>query len=328
MAGRGTRLLPHTATVSKPLFKILEKPIVHLLIEQLANTLGGKIEQLAFVLNKQSVLLEKTLTALSARIGILKVPLFFYQREALGTGHAIRQACTFLDGPLTIAFADTLFDLIKPIDLQKDVVIYTKSVPDPSSFGTVKLNKRGEVLEFVEKPQTFISDLAIIGIYYFRRSELLRKHLNWLIETDLRVNNEYQFTDTLTKMRQDGIKIHTVQVDTWLDCGNKDNILATHCHYLLKRPQMIGKDVHFKNSSLIEPVYIGDDVKIENSVIGPFTSIASQANIQNCIIQASIIQEKTYLKGLNISDSIVGSQVQYTSKSKKLNLGAYSTISE
>lgn len=205
-------------------------------------------------------------------------------------------------------------------------MIYTKRVPNPSSFGVVKLNQTGEVLEFIEKSQTFVSDLAIIGIYYFREGEMLKKYLTWLIEADLRVNNEYQFTDALEKMVQAGVKIHTAQVDIWLDCGNKNNILNAHHHYIPTRQRTSGKNIKLKNSTLIEPIYIGDNVEIENSVIGPFTSIAEGSQIQNCIIKESIIQEKTILQGLNISDSIIGHRVQYSEEAKVLNIGAFSSV--
>ncbi len=329
MAGRGTRLLPHTAMTSKPLFKILEKPIVHLLIQKLHQTIGLAISQLAFILNAKDEETEKELIKLSETLEINLAPLFFYQEETLGTAHAIWQAKSFLSGPVIIAFSDTLFDLKDKINLDKDIIVYTKKVKDPKNFGVVELDsKTEEVINFIEKPQTFISDSAIIGIYYFKKSELILRHLKELIEQNTLVNGEYQFTDVLTKIKNNGTKVYTVQVDIWLDCGNKKHILDTHNYYLSKTLNHIPKSIAIKNSKLIEPVYIGDNVIIENSIIGPFVSIAKDSKIKNCIINSSIIQEKTQLNWSCISNSILGKEAKYSAKPKTLNLGAFCFVEE
>ena len=165
MAGRGSRLRPHTLTVPKPLIPIAGKPIVQRLVEDIAKVAGENIEEVAFIIGDFGDEVEKSLLQIAERLGAKGS--IYRQEEALGTAHAIKCAEQSMTGNVVVAFADTLFRADFTLDTNSDGVIWVKKVEDPSAFGVVKLDDYGFITDFVEKPQTFVSDLAIIGIYYF-----------------------------------------------------------------------------------------------------------------------------------------------------------------
>ena len=164
MAGRGTRLRPHTLTVPKPLIPVAGKPIIQRLVEDLASSYSGAIEEIAYIVGDFGPDVEKELVRIAEELGAKGK--IYHQEKALGVGHAIACAADSLNGKCMIAFADTLFKADFSFDNEEDGVIWTQKVNDPSAFGVVKLNEAGYITEFVEKPKDFVSDLAIVGIYY------------------------------------------------------------------------------------------------------------------------------------------------------------------
>jgi glucose-1-phosphate thymidylyltransferase len=226
MAGMGKRMRPHTLTTAKPLIPIAGKPIVQRLVEDIVATCNEKINEIAFIIaptfgqEVEAHLLE-TAAAMGAK-GVI-----CYQEQPLGTAHAILCAKEQLSENVFIAFADTLFDATFTIDTNKDAIIWTQKVTDPSAFGVVKLKSNNQIEAFVEKPTEFVSDLAIIGVYYFKDGPRLRKELERLIENDITIKGEYQITDAMDHMLQNGVQFYTDQVSEWLDCGNKDATLYT-----------------------------------------------------------------------------------------------------
>ncbi|MCY7329770.1 MAG: nucleotidyltransferase family protein, partial [Saprospiraceae bacterium] len=179
MAGRGTRLRPHTLTVPKPLIPVAGKPIIQRLVEDLVVAYSGKIDEIAFIVGDVGVEVEHELVAIAERLGAQG--RIYHQEKALGVGHAIYCAAESLTGQCLIAFADTLFRADFKFDNQEDGVIWVQRVQDPSAFGVVRLDAEGYISEFVEKPATFVSDLAIVGIYYFREGEKLASALYRII---------------------------------------------------------------------------------------------------------------------------------------------------
>ena len=173
MAGRGSRLRPHTHTVPKPLIPIAGKPIVQRLVEDIAKVVNQKIEEIAFVTDKSFKVekqLEEIANSLDAKASI------YYQDKPLGTGHARMCAKESLDGPCIVAYADTLFKADFELDPNADAVIWVKQVDQPEAYGVVKLNENKEIVELVEKPKEFVSDLAVIGIYYFKDNLSITMH--------------------------------------------------------------------------------------------------------------------------------------------------------
>jgi len=177
MAGMGKRMRPHTLTIPKPLLPIVGKPIVQRLVESIGAMSGSTIDEVAFIIHPSfGVAVEKQLVALAEKLGAKGS--IYYQTEALGTAHAILCAGDSLEGNVTVAFADTLFKADFSVDTEQDGAIWVKRVDDPSAFGVIKTDADGHITEFIEKPATFVSDMAIIGIYYFKDGAYLSRSCN------------------------------------------------------------------------------------------------------------------------------------------------------
>jgi glucose-1-phosphate thymidylyltransferase len=220
MAGVGKRMRPHTLTIPKPLIPIAGKPIVQWLVEDIIKVCKEKVTDIAFVVGDFGKETENKLIKIAEGLGANSH--IYYQDEPLGTAHAILCAKETLNGKIIVAFADTLFRADFTMDVEKDGIIWVNKIEDPKMFGVVKVNEQGIITDFVEKPQDFISDLAIIGIYYFKDGEYLRKEMQYLIDNDIKEKGEYQLTNAMENMRKKGAKFLPGKVEEWLDCGNKD----------------------------------------------------------------------------------------------------------
>lgn len=329
MAGMGKRMRPHTLTTPKPLIPIAGKPIVQRLVEDIVATCNEKVDEIAFIIGpgfgkEVEAHLCKVAEALGAKGRIC------YQEQALGTAHAILCAADSLKGNVFIAFADTLFKATFSIDTSKDAIVWTQRVDDPSAFGVVKLTANNEIAAFVEKPREFVSDLAIIGVYYFRDGEGLRKELQRLVDEDIKLKGEYQITDAMEHMLNTGVKFYMDQVDEWLDCGNKDATVYTNQRILdikKDKEQMLATTAKIDNSVIIAPCFIGENVVVVNSVIGPYVSLEDGVQVADSRISNSIIQAQTVVKNAGFENSLLGKNVIYTEKPGELSLGDFSTQS-
>ena len=254
MAGMGKRMRPHTLTVPKPLLPIAGKPIVHRLVEDIAAVCGQPVENIGFVVGHFGEAVEQSLLDIAASVGAKGH--IFYQEEALGTAHAVLCAQEVLQGNVIVAFADTLFKADFTLDAAQDGIVWVQQVEDPSAFGVVQLNEEGSIVDFVEKPQTFVSDKAIIGIYYFKKGEDLKTELQYLIDNDLKVKGEFQLTDALQNLKLKGATFKPGVVVEWLDCGNKDATVHTNQRYLeyIKDQDLIAATAKIENSVIIPPV--------------------------------------------------------------------------
>jgi len=326
MAGRGTRLRPHTLTVPKPLIKIAGKPIVQRLVEDLAAMSEDQLEEIAFVIGDFGKEVEEQLVGIAEKLGAKGS--IYYQTEPLGTAHAILCAGPSLSGNVIVAFADTLFKADFKIDRFQDSIIYTQKVADPSAFGVVKVNEQNTITDFIEKPQEFVSDLAIIGIYYFRDGENLKAELQYLIDNQLIVGKEYQLTTALENMKNKGLKFVPGTVKDWLDCGNKNATVDTHQRYInyLRNENLVADSATIKNSAIINPVYIGENAVIENSIVGPFTSIGENSRISDSVIRNSLVQDSSSISKTLLENAMVGNHVTYEGRFEDISLGDYNTI--
>jgi glucose-1-phosphate thymidylyltransferase len=329
MAGMGKRMRPHTLTIAKPLIPIAGKPIVQRLVEDIVATCGEKIEEIAFIIGPNfGKEVEAHLVSVASALGA--AGKIYYQEEPKGTAHAILCAASALKGNVFIAFADTLFKATFSIDTSKDAIIWTQKVDDPTAFGVVKLNDKNEIEAFVEKPKEFVSDLAIIGVYYFRDGERLHKELQRLIDNNIMQKGEYQITDAMEHMLQNGVKFYTDQVDEWLDCGNKDATVYTNARILdikQKSETLLHSSAKYEHSNIIAPCFIGENVVIKNSVIGPFVSVEDGCVIEDSRISNSIVQANSVVKNAMLHNSLLGKNVFYADKSQELSLGDFSTQS-
>ncbi len=327
MAGKGKRMRPHTITTPKPLIKIAGKPIVQRLVEDIVSVTSEKVDEIAFVIGDFGEKVENSLISIAEQLGAKGT--VYYQKEALGTAHAVLCAADSMDAPVVVAFADTLFRAGFQMDVQKDGIIWTHRVNDPSSFGVVTKNDDGIINGFVEKPAKFVSDEAIIGIYYFRDGKFLREELQYLVDNNIIKGGEYQLTDALQNMMQKGTRFYTGAVEEWLDCGNKDATVYTNQRILETNhiDQLIADSVEKENSIIVEPCYIGKNVKIKNSIIGPHVSIGSESTIENSIVTNSIIQSNSVIKNANLDNSMVGNHVNYMGRVADVSIGDFTRLS-
>lgn len=328
MAGMGKRMRPHTLTVPKPLIPIAGKPIVQRLVEDIARVCGEPVEEVAFIIGRFGAEVEKSLVAIAESVGARGT--INYQDEPLGTAHAILCAKDSLSGPLVVAFADTLFKADFTLDSSVPGTIWVQKVDDPRPFGVVKLNEQGQITEFVEKPQEFVSDLAIIGIYYFQDGEYLRRELQYLLDHDIKDKGEYQLTNALENMKNQGTVFVPGQVTEWLDCGNKDATVYTNQRYLeyLKErgEKLVAASAKVVNSVLIEPVYVGENAVITNSVVGPHVSLGAHADVRDSRLSNSIVQTSASVLHANVHNSMIGNHATVTGQPDDLSLGDYNTL--
>lgn len=328
MAGMGKRMRPHTLTTAKPLIPIAGKPVVQRLVEDIMATANEKVEEIAFIIAPHfgkavEEMLVKVAESLGAKGKIC------YQEQALGTAHAILCAGDSLKGNVFIAFADTLFKADFKIDTAKDAIIWTQKVEDPSAFGVVKLAEDGRITEFIEKPVTFVSDLAIIGVYYFKDGENLRKEMQYLLDNNVTEKGEYQLTTAMENMKNKGLAFYSDQVEEWLDCGNKDATVYTNQRILeikKDKEQLVAAGATLENATIIAPCFIGEGVTVRNAVVGPHVSLEAGATVENAIISNSMILEQASVKNAVIANSMLGKNVTYSSKADEVSLGDFSVV--
>jgi len=332
MAGIGSRLKPHTLTVPKPLTLIAGRSIVERLVEEIVKVVGQKVTEIGFVIGPASKGFPENTTEkleqIAASFGAKGY--VFTQEKPLGTAHAIYQARTLLDGNVVVAFADTLFKADFTLDNQYDGVIWVKQVDNPKEFGVVKL-KDGIITDFVEKPQEFVSDLAIIGIYYFKEGKQLQYEIDHLIDQNLPgKGGEYQLTDALETLKQKGGKYVPGAVKDWMDSGNKEATIDTNKKVLeydqKNGVEMVSKSVILNNSTIIPPCYIGEEVILINSSVGPYVSLGNQSKVENSSIVNSLIQSKTSILNASLKDSMIGNEVKYNGDFESVSLGDFSEL--
>lgn len=326
MAGIGKRMRPHTLTIPKPLLPIAGKPIVQRLVEDIAKVCAEPIDEIGFIIGDFGTAVEKHLISVAESLGAKG--RIFHQEEALGTAHAILCAQDLLEGKVVVAFADTLFRADFTLDDSKDGIIWVQSVEDPKAFGVIKVDQNNVITDFVEKPQEFVSDMAIIGIYYFKDGGNLKNELQYLIDNDIKDKGEYQLTNALENMKQKGVKFSPGKVDEWLDCGNKNATVYTNQRVLefLKGQKLIADSANVDQAMIIEPCYIGENVTIKNSVVGPHVSVGDNSTIENAVIQNTIIQTNTTLKGVSYSNSMIGNHVSISKELTDCSIGDYNEL--
>tara|TARA_B100001093_G_scaffold520499_2_gene616957 strand:- start:76923 stop:77924 length:1002 start_codon:yes stop_codon:yes gene_type:complete len=326
MAGRGSRLRPHTLITPKPLVCVAGKPIVQHLVEEIVSVCNEKVEEIAFIIGDFGREIEESLCNIALKLDAK--PKIYYQTQPLGTAHAILCAKNSLKGNCVVAFADTLFKAKFKLDKLKDGIIWVSKIDDPSSFGVVQLDTNNNISAFIEKPEKFVSDLAIIGIYYFNDGEYLREELQYLIDNNIKEKGEYQLTNALENMQKKGKVFSPGRVQEWLDCGNKTATIHTNQRVLVNKGSYISKKAKLKNSKIIEPCYVSSSANIKNSVIGPYVSIGPNTEIENCKIKNTILQGDSTILNAKLYNSMIGRHVFYDSNNTKqtVSLGDYTEV--
>ena len=327
MAGMGKRMRPHTLTTPKPLIPIAGKPMVQRIVEDITKVCDEKVDEIAFVVGRFGKEAETNLVKVAEKLGAKGS--IYYQDEPLGTAHAIMCAKECLTGKVVVAFADTLFKADFKMDSSQEGIIWVQKVDDPKPFGVVKMDANNVITDFVEKPQTFVSDLAIIGIYYFKDGAYLSKELQYLLDNDIKEKGEYQLTNALENMKAKGTKFFPGKVSEWLDCGNKDATVYTNqriLEFIKDEKNLVNPKTEIRNSKIIAPCYIGDDVIIINSTVGPHASIGNGCLIENSIVSNSIVATNSKIIDAELSNSMVGNYAEFSGKSNDASIGDYTFV--
>ena len=331
MAGRGSRLRPHTLTTPKPLIPVAGKPIVHRLVADIAKVLGEPIEEIAFVLGDPAFFGDDVVVSLTELAESLGAKASIYrQDQPLGTGHAIMCAKDSLSGPAVIAYADTLIRADFNLDKEADSVIWVKQVAQPEAYGVVKLNDKNKIVKLVEKPKSFVSDLAVIGIYYFKDVGVLKKELQHVLNNNIINGGEYQINDGIKRMMANGKVFVTGQVNEWMDCGNKEVTVETNtrmlCFLEKDGEKLVSNSVTLENSKIIPPCYIGENVTLHNATVGPNVSIGEGCVIEDTTIKNSLVQTQTIIKNANLDHAMIGNNAIYNGNFTTISIGDYSVL--
>lgn len=331
MAGRGSRLRPHSLTVPKPLIPVAGKPIVHRLVEDIVKVLDQDIEEIAFILGDPAFFGDEVVTSLKALANELGAKASIYrQLDPKGTGHAIMCAEPSLSGPAVIAYADTLIRADFNLDKEADSVIWTKKVDNPEAYGVVKLNENNEIIELVEKPSDFVSDQAVIGIYYFKDVAELKKELQYVLDNKIINSGEYQINDGIKRMMAQGKIFKTGTVTEWMDCGNKEITVETNRRMLgflaESNEPLVADSVKIVNSKIIEPCFLGKDVVLKNSTVGPYASIGEGTLIEDSNVKNSIIQTYSVIKNATLDNAMIGNHAIFDGNFTNVSIGDYSVL--
>lgn len=314
LAGKGTRLRPHTHTVPKPLLEVAGKAVLDYVVDDVLGALD--VDGLIFITGH---LKEQVEAHARQRY---KVPCAFVEQKVQdGTAGAVKLAEPHVDGPLLIVFVDTLFDAdLSAIDSNPHVdgLIWAKEVEDYQRFGVIVTDEDGCMQRIVEKPQEPISRLANIGLYFIRDHRLLFKGIDHTLAAGPHLG-EYFLTDAFQYMIDRGARIGVPRVKGWYDCGKPETVLATNRHLLrsgrARRPADPG------DTKIVDPVRIEDDVELCGSVIGPNVSVGRGARIvrttlSNCIVGSDVVIEDSVL-----TDSLIGARAQVNGLRGRLLLG-------
>ena len=331
MAGKGTRLRPFTLTCPKPLLKINDKPIVEHLIDQITSNLTTQIDEIIYILGDEAYFNSDVVSSLTLIAKKYNAKTKVYrQLDQLGTGHAIMCAEESLHGPSIVAYADTMIQGQISITPDVDGIIWVKKVKDPSSYGVVSLDEKNNIIDLIEKPQKYVSDLAVVGIYYFKDISIIRDELKIHLNDKLNPGKEYLLNYGIERMIEKKRVFKSQEIETWMDCGTPKLLIES------AKKIMSFKNILEENNSLIksgnvkitQPVFIGKNVKIKDSEIGPFVSIGDDTDISNSNIESTLIYKSVKVSNANIKNSILGQYSIYDGSNKEIFLGDYSQIND
>ncbi len=316
LAGKGTRLRPHTHLVPKPMLKVAGRPVMDWVMDRLA---GLAVEELIFITGH---LKDQVEAYARSRY---KIPSrFIEQRVQDGTAGAVNLARPYVKGPVLIIFVDTVFDadltLINRIDA--DGIIWAKEVEDYQRFGVVVTDAEGYMTRIVEKPSTPISKLANIGLYYIRAVDSLWQGIDYVLAKPQN-KGEWYLTDAFQWMIEHGKRIYTAEVGGWYDCGKLDTLLETN-EILLRRGAARRRE--FPGVTIRDPVYIEDGVTVERSTIGPNVSIERGTTVTDSIIANTIVGQDAKLRRVRLDGALLGNRVMVEGLSGSVTLGDDSEV--
>jgi glucose-1-phosphate thymidylyltransferase len=311
VAGIGTRLKPHTYSTPKVLLNVGGKPILGHILDKL---LDEGLTKSTFIIGYLGEMIREYVESEYPQLQ----SDFIIQEEMHGLGHAIYMAApTFDEDDIFVILGDTLFDVdLTYVFKSKHSSLGVKEVEDPRRFG-VAVVEDDFIKKLVEKPQEPVSNLALVGLYYFKNADTLKAALTELVENDIRTKGELQLTDAIQIMIDKGEKITTFPVEGWYDCGKPETLLSTNQHLLSKKDN--GREM--ESVVINKPVFIAEDAVIKNSVIGPYTTIAAGTVIEDSIIRNSLIGSGAKVLKAMLENSIIGDNSVIQGSFKRLNSG-------
>jgi glucose-1-phosphate thymidylyltransferase len=318
LAGKGTRLRPHTYVTPKPMMRVAGKPVMSYVLDELRD-LGG-IEEIIYITGH---LKEKVEDFAKKSLDVPSV--FIEQKVQDGTAGAIALARDRIDQPVLIIFVDTIFDADLSVVNRSDAdgIIWVKEVEDYQRFGVVVTDESGNMTKIVEKPTTPISKRANIGLYYIKNWKLLFEGIDHVLASPTN-GGEYYLTDAFQYMIDKGAKIQVIDVEGWYDAGKIETMLETNQTMLEKgrarRPEKSG------DSTIIDPVYIEDNVTLRKSTIGPNVSIGSGSVIENSTLTHTIVGTGSKISNSNITKSLVGDDTVLDGLNGEVTVGDHSEV--
>lgn len=319
LAGRGTRLQPHTFTKPKPLVTVAGKPVLGHILDKLENV---PVEEIIFIVGHLGEQIEQYVEPnydFPAR--------YVVQEELKGQAHALLLTREHIHSDTLIIFVDTIFeaDLGSLSDVTSDGVIYVKEVDDPRRFGVVVTDDDGIITRFVEKPATPVSHLAVIGVYYIKDYAALFDAIDELIERDIQTKGEYFLADALQLMVEKGSRFRASAVSVWEDCGTPEALLHSN-RYLLEHGRANGETAHYPTSVIIPPVYIHPTATVEASVIGPYTTLAADVQVCNAIVRDSVVDEDSVIQDALLDQSLIGKRAYVRGQYHRVNVGDAASV--
>ena len=318
LAGKGTRLRPHTHVTPKPMLKVAGRPVMDYVMDDVKK-LGG-VEQVVYITGHLKNKVEE-----HARRDIGLPAVFVEQVVQDGTAGAVHLARPYIDQPVLIIFVDTIFDADLSIIRRTDAdgIIWTKEVEDYQRFGVVVTDADGNMTKIIEKPSTPISKRANIGLYYIRNWQLLYEGIDHVLSRP-KNKGEYYLTDAFQYMIDKGAKIKVVDVEGWYDAGKLDTLLETNRAMLDKgyarRPALDA------SATIVEPVYIEDGVTITSSTVGPNVSIGAGSSVEGSTLRDTIVGSQARIAHSSVTNSLLGDFVVLEGFSGELTAGDHSEI--
>jgi glucose-1-phosphate thymidylyltransferase len=320
-AGFGTRLRPHTWSKPKPLVSVAGKPVLGHVLDMFGSL--PAVDEVVFIIGYLGEQIEEYVSeaypALATR--------FVVQDEMLGQSHAIWLAREGLEGPMLMAFVDTLIDVDLGFlaDETAGAIAWVKEVEDPRRFGVADVDAEGKVERLVEKPEDMSNNLAVVGFYYFHQAEALVEAIRQQIESGDMLKGEYYLADAINNMLADGLDMRVETVEVWEDCGKPEPLLKTN-RYLLDAGRDNSAEAAREGSVIIPPVYVHPSAELTNSIIGPHASIGAGCRIDRSVVANSIVEDRTIVTSALIEGSVIGRDVEISGATQKLNLGDNSQV--
>lgn len=321
VAGAGTKLRPHTYTQPKALIPMAGKTVLSIIVDQLKD---AGITEFIFIVG---YLGDKIHDYVHLHYPQIKAH-FVHQTDRQGIGHALKLTRSIVDNDeALVVLGDTIceYDLKEVLDNPLSM-LGVRKVDDPRDFGVAEMNVDGVVTHVVEKPQIPKSNLALVGIYKIKETNLLFDCLDSNIQQGLRTHGEYGITDAIDCMIKKGAQFKAFKVESWFDCGKKETLLESNATLLKKFGSQVQTHDQFENTVLIQPVSIGSNCDIKNSIIGPNVTVGENTIIEQSIIKESIIGAFSNLFDIVLDTSLIGSDTSIRGETRSLNIGDNTNI--